>query len=266
MRIALVVTTHERPDALAAVLDTIARQSEPPQELIVTDDGSGPATRAVIEAFAQNARYPIRHVWQPHEGFRAARARNAAVAATSGDYIVFVDGDMLLHPEFLADHRRAARPGRWIQGLRIPLDDAATAAALASDTARTALAERRVGFPRRPYALRMSALAPADSAVANLFVAVKACNLAAWRTDLDRINGFDERFVGWGPEDKDLAARLGRAGCARRTLIFGGLAWHLAHPPATRDCREANEALFRTNNRARLVSCPTGIEAHRTTA
>ena len=67
-----------------------------------------------------------------HDGYRVGRMRNRAIAATECDFIVIVDGDMLLHPEFVADHRRAARPGHYLQGCRILLDERATRHALAT--------------------------------------------------------------------------------------------------------------------------------------
>ena len=73
MRLALVITTHERPDALAAVLDSVARQRVAPDEIVIADDGSGVATRQVIDAFAAHSTVPVHRVSQPHEGFRAAR-------------------------------------------------------------------------------------------------------------------------------------------------------------------------------------------------
>ncbi len=82
-----------------------ARQRVAPAEIVIADDGSGAATREVIESFMARSAVPVRLVSQPHEGFRVTRLRNLAIAATSADYVVFIDGDMLLHPEFIADHR-----------------------------------------------------------------------------------------------------------------------------------------------------------------
>src|SRR5688572_519056 len=127
----LVITTYERPDALAAVLATVRQQTDAPDEVVVADDGSGNATRVVIDWFKSQAPFPVHHVRQEHDGFRAGRARNLAIAKASGDYIVFVDGDMLLHPEFVRDHRRQACHGMFTQGVRIPLDPQRTSRALA---------------------------------------------------------------------------------------------------------------------------------------
>jgi glycosyltransferase involved in cell wall biosynthesis len=301
--ITLAITTYERPDALAAVLATVARQSSPPDELIVADDGSGADTREVCEGFSATTPLHVHYVRQDHEGFRLARLRNLATARTSNPYIVFIDGDMLLHPHFIADHRRIARRGYFTQGVRIPISAPLTAHLLsaslpyapASTSPRGSIASRSsisspssspspgavpllravpslgtvptpasrgLGFRRRAYALHAPRLTTATRHLANPFIAIKGCNQAFWREDLVAVNGFNEDFVGWGPEDKEIAARLQRHGTRRQTLLFGGIAFHLHHPPAERERRTANEHLLADTRARRLARCEHGLEAH----
>jgi glycosyltransferase involved in cell wall biosynthesis len=117
-RISLIVTTYEWPAALRLVLDSVAAQSRLPDEVIVADDGSGAATAALLDEWRGRLPGRVHHVWQPNEGFRAARVRNLGLAVATGDYVIVLDGDMVLHPEFVADHASAARPGQWVQGVR----------------------------------------------------------------------------------------------------------------------------------------------------
>ena len=291
MRLTLAITTYERPDALAAVLRTVAAQSVSPDEVIVADDGSGAATRTVVEQFAQVAPCPVHHVWQSHEGFRVARLRNLAIARASGEYVVFVDGDMVMHPLFIADHREFARRGAFTQGVRIPLDAGETARLLRSSpfaSARDAWGVRlaavgaddagelrsatggtasdadnlRPRGRRRLYAWHNRGLASLMRRAANLFIAVKSCNQGFWRDDLVAVNGFDESFVGWGSEDKELCARLQNHGVARQTLLFGGIAFHLEHPPSSRNRHDANEKLLARTRLERRTRCEHGLDAH----
>lgn len=260
MRVALVVSTFDRPAALARLLASVAAQSRAPDELVVADDGSDEATARLVRAHAAAAAHPVRHAWQPHEGFRVARARNAAVARTSAEYLVFVDGDMVLDPEFLADHVEAARPRHWVQGCRLPLPADATTAVLAGSAPgahRAALDWRhRLQARRAPAAARaLVALAPA-------LLAVKACNQGVWRRDFAGVNGFDEAYVGWGSEDKDLCARLRMAGVRPRGLLFAALAWHLHHPPASRAAAARNSARLAAAESARKPRCEAGLDRH----
>jgi glycosyltransferase involved in cell wall biosynthesis len=257
----LVVTTFERPDALRAVLDSVLGQSDLPQQVVVADDGSGEATRTVVAAFATAAPMPVQHAWQPHEGFRLARLRNLAIAEARGDYLVFVDGDMVLHREFVADHRQLARRGWFTQGVRIALDASATAASLAAPRRAISAASPGLGGLRRAYALHRRALQPALRRFANTFVAIKGCNQGFWRDDLLAADGFEEAIEGWGPEDKELCARLGFAGVRRQTLLFGGIACHLDHPPAGRERHAANQALFAETIATRRTRARRGLSA-----
>lgn len=262
MRLSLAITTYERPDALAAVLATLARQSRFPDELIIADDGSGAGTRAVVERFSNAVTFPVHFVRQEHQGFRAARLRNLAIAHSTADYIVFVDGDMLLHPRFIEDHYHAAQSGRFTQGVRIPLDARCTARMLAAPGTIPHALECGAGGRRRIYAIRSPALSRLLRRAANAIVAIKSCNLGVWRSDLHAVNGFNEDFVGWGPEDKELCARLVHQGVHRQTLIFAGIAFHLHHEPASRERQTANEAILARTLSRRACRCDNGLDAH----
>lgn len=261
-RCCLVVTTHERPDALGRALHAVAAQSRPPDELIVADDGSGPATAEVVAQHAARSTYPVHHVWQPHAGFRAGRIRNAAVARTHCEYVVLLDGDMIAHPCFIADHLSLARPGHYSQGVRILLDAQATRRMLDSTTPLPGPLSAGLGGARRAYALRSPRLARFLRAPANALVAIKACNQGFWRRDLLAVNGFDEAFTGWGSEDKELCARLANAGVRHQTLLFAAVAWHLDHPPASRSRAAANRDHWRETVRLRRTRCMAGIDGH----
>ena len=128
---AVIVTTYNRPDALAAVLDGYLEQSAADFELIVADDGSTDDTRTLVAGYAARAPFPLRHVWQEDRGFRAAAARNRALAATTADYIIFTDGDCIPRHDFVARHCALAEPGCFLAGNRVLLSQDFTRRALA---------------------------------------------------------------------------------------------------------------------------------------
>jgi glycosyltransferase involved in cell wall biosynthesis len=243
------------------VLASVARQRVQPWEVILADDGSGAPTRELIDEFARRHAVPVRLVSQPHEGFRVARLRNLAIAASSADYLVFVDGDMLLHPEFVADHGRCARRGFYTQGVRVLADARLTERLIAHTKRFPGPLTPGLGALRRAYLLHSPAMAALFRRIANRFVAIKSCNLGVWREDLLRVNGFDQDIVGWGPEDKELCARLEHAGVRRQTLIFGGIACHLHHPPASRAALPANLAILAATRATRRVRSEHGLDS-----
>jgi glycosyltransferase involved in cell wall biosynthesis len=259
----LVVTTYERPAALARVLASVGTQSRWPDQLIVADDGSGAATIEVVRRFESQARCPVRFVTQPHDGFRAGRIRNAAIACTDCDYVVLLDGDMIVHPRFVEDHVAHARSGYFSQGVRIPLDARATLAQLQPDAGIPGPLAPGLGGLRRGYALRSPAMSALLRRAANGITAIKSCNQGFWRLDLVAVNGFDEDMRGWGSEDKELCARLENAGIRRQTLLFAAVAFHLDHPPASRSSAAGNRALWRETVRSGRTRCEAGIDRHR---
>lgn len=263
MRISLVVLTYNWPQALERLLASAAAQSRLPDEVIVADDGSREDTRALVARIARNFPTRIAHVWHEDLGFRAARARNLGIAAARGDYVILVDGDMLLHPEFVADHERLALPRAALQGSRLDASEEETARLLAGGRPRFGpLMPGRFPPHRAIRWLPLSRIKARSSSGGRIY----SCNMSAWRDDLLAVNGFDERFEGYGGEDQELAKRLRHAGIRRRQLKFAGLAIHLRHstraPDDPNDMRLPNNRLLAETMATRAVRCERGIDAH----
>jgi glycosyltransferase involved in cell wall biosynthesis len=248
--ISLIVTTYNRPDALQAVLAALASQTDRGFEVMIADDGSGPATVALVDRWRSRLGVPLTHVWQMDRGFRAAEIRNRALLASRGDYCVFLDGDCIARPDFIASHRKLAQPGWFVTGNRVLLSPALTGAVLRDRLApeRWPPAEwgrqRLRGGVNRLAALLKLQLGPLRKLAARQWRGARSCNLAVWRSDLDRIDGFDARFCGWGREDSDLLIRLLHSGVRRKDGRFATGVIHLWHPEADRAALPANDALL----------------------
>jgi len=267
--VSLLVLTYNWPEALGRVLASAAAQSRLPDEVIVADDGSGPATRAVIERMAKSFPVPLRHVWQEDLGFRASRSRNLGIAASRGEYVVMIDGDMVLHPDFIADHLALAGRGYFLQGGRFKNSERESRRLLAGGRpvfAPWADADFQVfdGI-KRLYAFRSLPLARWKSR-ARSGGRVMSCNMSCWRDDLLRVNGFDEQMEGYGAEDRELAARLENTGLTRRALKWAALAVHLWHnsrsPPDVDDMDLPNNRLFHATRTQGITCCERGISQH----
>jgi len=256
----LIITTYNWPAALELTLRSAARQSVVPDEIIVADDGSGPETARIVERYSASSRVPLLHVWQPDQGFRLARSRNRAIAAARSNYIIIVDGDMVLHEHFIADHKRAARRGSFIQGVRLLTEP--DAAELMLREGRLELGFFAHGIRRRRHAVRNLLLSRLLFSRQMGQRAIRGCNQAYWMSDLLRVNGFNEAFVGWGREDNEIAARLYCAGILRRNLKFQALAIHLHHPSRNCVAENPNDAILEEAIRRRANWCPVGLDQH----
>lgn len=236
MKTAVILTTYNRPDALAAALEGYLAQESARFELIVADDGSTEETRHVVDDYAARAPFSVKHVWQEDRGFRAGAARNRALTHTDAQYVIFSDGDCVPPPSYVARHVALAEPGWFLSGSRILLSEDFTRRVLASkvpvhrwSAAQWLLAWLRRDVNRALPLLTRDARAPFRKHAPQRWEGVKTCNFSAWREDLARANGFDERYAGWGLEDSDLVIRLLHAGVKHKSARFAAPVFHLWH-------------------------------------
>ncbi len=235
MQTAVIITTYNRPDALAAVLHGYFAQDTREFELIIADDGSTDDTRRLIEDYGRHAPFALRHVWHEDRGFRAAAIRNRALAATVANYIIFSDGDCVPPRGFLSRHLALAEPGYFLSGNRILLSRGFTAEVLRR---RLPIHTWNTGdwlaaWLRRDVNRALPLLSLPDGAfrksAPQRWEGAKTCNLSAWRSDLMRANGFDESYSGWGLEDSDLVIRLLHAGVRHKSVRLAAPVFHLWH-------------------------------------
>lgn len=260
MKTSLIVTVYNRPDFLKLVMDAIIGQKVPPHEIIIADDGSGPETAEVVKRKAEKTDIPVLHLWQEDQGYRAARCHNMSIAAASGDYLLFIDGDMVPFPDFVADHERMARPGYFVQGSRILLGEEITRRAVKDGRVRAGFFSPGLG--NRKNTLRIPLLARLGMLPSHSGRGIRFCNFACWRDDAIRVNGFNEDFHGWGREDSEFAARLLNAGVKRINLRFMARAFHLYHHEAPREGLAANDAILEYTLKNRKTRCDRGVNLH----
>lgn len=245
--ISVIVTTYNREDALDAVLRALAQQSDRNFEVIIADDGSRPDTARVVESWRVRLPLPLKHVRHEHRGFRGGEIRNRGIAASAGEICIFLDGDCLAASDFIAVHRRLHEPGWFVTGNRILLSPELTATILARGLEPekwrfAALLQQRLcgGINRLLPTLRLP-LGPLRKWNSATWEGAQTCNLAVARRDLDRIDGFDCDYTGWGLEDSDLVVRLLRAGVRRKDGRFATGVLHLWHPPNDRSQLPVNQ-------------------------
>ncbi len=238
--ISVVITTYNRSDALALVLDGLREQSDRRFEVVIADDGSTQVHQEEIWHVCESSGLSITHVWHPDVGFTASQVRNLGVAATKGIYLVFLDGDCVPEVDFIARHRSLMQSGCFVNGSRVLLGESFTRRLLAGqDSARN----RSMGYWLRRRlkgdASKLTGLLRLPDCRYRLqprFVwrGIRSCNMAVWKADYLKVNGFDESFVGWGHEDADFVLRLHNAGLIRKNGFCSTEVYHLWHTEASR--------------------------------
>jgi glycosyltransferase involved in cell wall biosynthesis len=260
MRTELIVSTYNSPRALRLTLVGIAGQRLAPGSVAIADDGSGPDTRAVIDAFAAaHPGLPTRHVWHEDRGFRKCTILNRAIATSDADLLIFTDGDCLLHPGFIARHVALAHPRRYATGSLIRLPAAPTAAVTEDDVTRGRVFDRgwlahAGAFDRVTTWLKSAPLPQPVLAAFERASPVRrtwcGANASAFRAAILAVNGFDES-MGYGGEDKEFGIRLANSGIAGRHLRYTAPVVHLDHGRGYKDPARIAE------NRRRIAAART---------
>lgn len=247
MKTALLISTYNWPEALKLCLQSLEYQTVYPDEVLIADDGSRSETGELISKFKSRFRVPVKHIWHEDKGFQLSKIRNKALAECESDYIVQIDGDIIMERHFIEDHIRFAKKNSVVVGSRSSLSEAYTQSLLAEGhlpekneldrNSNNFLNARRIPFltPLLSY-YRTSGK--------NKYYA-KGCNMAFWLEDMLAINGYDESFIGWGREDSDLIVRLLSKGCFLRRLKMSGVQYHIYHKENDRYNEGANDLLMK---------------------
>jgi glycosyltransferase involved in cell wall biosynthesis len=262
MNISLIITTYNWKGALELVLLSAFKQSYMPMEIIIADDGSKIDTKVFIDKISQNSPIPIIHLWQEDRGFQAAKARNKAIAEASGDYIVLIDGDIIMHKDFLLDHFKFSKPGCFVQGVRAKLSPQKALEILKNK--QHIFKTFEVGIKNKRNSVRQSLLSYLFSGTRrfNKLNMIQTCNMAFFKNDCLRVNGFNEDFIGWGREDSDFAAKLLHSGVKRRDLKFKGIGYHIHHEGNSREMLQRNHQIYLDTLKNKLVWSANGINKY----
>jgi glycosyltransferase involved in cell wall biosynthesis len=264
--ISVVVTTYNRSDALALVLTGLKAQSDPHFEVVIADDGSSAEHREAAKAAIQRLGFEAVHMWHPDAGFTVSQVRNLGVAAARGKYIIFLDGDCVPEVDFVAQHRKLMQQGCFVNGSRVLLsagltEDLLSAAQSPGGQAAGYWMWQRLGgraskltgllrFPDGNYRCHLQFR----------WKGIRSCNLAVWRADYERVNGFDETFVGWGHEDADFVLRLHNAGLVRKNGFCATEVFHLWHRESNRSQQGINADKVRARIDSGQVRATVGYE------
>lgn len=257
MTVALLITTYNWVEALKKCLDSVLKQTYSLDEIVIADDGSTQSTKALIESYQSLFPCPLIHSWQEDKGFRVARSRNKAIAQLTADYVIMIDGDMVLHKDFIKDHVTFAEKNHFISGRRVKLNEAYTANILSNDTVPHFFSR---GVKRaRENAIRFPLLAQYRAKASFDCSRVHSCNMSFWRQDLVRVNGYNSAFIGWGSEDRELCERLFFNGIKNKHIKFSLIAYHLYHQESSKAMELANDSLYEKTVKEKLTYCEHGL-------
>jgi glycosyltransferase involved in cell wall biosynthesis len=267
--ISVIFSTYNSPEWMLKTLWGLHFQTYQNFEIIIADDGSTEDTKQAIEAFCEQTGRDIKHVWQADNGFQKTKILNKALKESTGEYILFTDGDCILRSDFLQVHADNAQQGYFLSGgyFKLPMQTSQTITKKEIESGQAFDVEWLCanGLKKTHKTMKLTA-SGAKAKVLNALTPTKATwnghNVSGWRSDIFAANGFDERMQ-YGGEDRELGERLFNAGIKSKQIRYSAICVHLDHARGyvKQEMRDKNKAIRKETKEKKLTWTPFGIES-----
>ncbi|MEN8247337.1 MAG: glycosyltransferase [Bacteroidota bacterium] len=255
--VSLIISTYNWPEALKQCLESVKRQYLLPNEVIIADDGSTEETAKLINEFKKDFPVPLHHSWIEDKGFRLSKSRNEALKIARYNYIIQIDGDIYLNNYFIYDHAKFAKKGSFVRGSRVLLNDTISDRLFKNEIEVPNIFMKgtvnffngvRIPFLKKIFARKKKSIN-----------GIRGCNMAYWKENAYKVNGYNENIVGWGREDSEFVARLTNVGLYKRNLRLGGVQFHIYHEENDRKLLNKNDDILNDTLKNNLTYCTHGI-------
>lgn len=237
----LVTPTYNWPEALELLLLSIQNQTVLPNEVIIADDGSRQETTELIKRFQANFPAPLIHVWHEDNGNQKPKIMNKAIAKAKYEYIIEIDGDIIMHKNFVKDHLKYAKKGCYLFGSRVNIQKNILNTIFEHKIVHFTVFSK--GIKKRLRTLRMPFFMFFEKEHEHISKKLRGCNMSFWKDDFIKINGFNEGLVGWGVDDSEMIQRLHNIGIVGKRLKHTGIAFHIYHKEQDKSHIALNNAI-----------------------
>ncbi|MBJ04848.1 MAG: glycosyl transferase [Flavobacteriales bacterium] len=260
MKVALIISTYNNPSSLELVLISVLNQTVLPFELIVADDGSTNETKKLIKKYKSRFTIPLYHMWHEDRGFRKTVILNKSIVYAKSDYIIQIDGDVILNSKFIQDHLSSAKKMTFSHGSRVLLNIKLT---------QSLISNKSIFLPKLSFfqyknffnSIRIPILYKFQFYNKNL-KGTRGCNFSFFKKDFLKVNGYNEDIIGWGKEDSELSARFLNIGLKKQKLKFIAIMYHLFHDSQSRNMLDANKKILEKTITEKLIYCENGCSKY----
>jgi len=256
----LVTPTYNWPEALELLLLSIKNQSHLPDEVIIADDGSTKETEVLIKRMQKDFPVPLHHIWHPDNKNQKPAIMNKAIASAKYEYIIEIDGDIIMHRDFVKDHLSLSEKGLFLYGSRVNIQ---------KEHLNTLFEDKQTtfhffskGIKKRGRTLRIPFLANLNKKENKRSPKLRGCNMSFWKSDFLKVNGFNESLTGWGIDDSEMIQRLINIGIHGKRLKFKGLAYHIYHQEQDKSHIEVNKIIERETTDKKLTYIEKGVDQY----
>lgn len=235
MKISVIISTYNSEKWLANVLVGYSVQTFDDFEVIVADDGSGEATKQVVDSFRDKFKHPIQHIWQPDDGFQKCKILNKSILASKSDYLLFTDGDCIPRKDFLSVHVKHIEKGLFLSGgyfkLPMTISQKITTEDIINQKCFSIRWLIKNGL-KVNFKLTKLVKFKWFSAFMNWVTPTKKSwnghNSSGFKSDIVSINGFNNAMQ-YGGEDRELGERLFNKGIFSKQIRYTAVCVHLDH-------------------------------------
>ncbi len=256
----LITPTYNWPEALELLLLSVLNQSKLPSEVIIADDGSRKETSDLIKRYQKDFPIPLHHIWHKDESNRKPAIMNKAIASSKYDYIIEIDGDIIMHKDFVKDHLSLAERGLYLYGSRVNIQKEHLNTLFKNKQTQFNFFSK--GIKKRGRTLHIPFLANRYKKENKISSKLRGCNMSFWKEDLIKINGFNEELVGWGVDDSEMIQRLINNGIQGKRLKYKGIVYHIFHKEQDKSKVDFNEQMEIIAKEKKITYINKGIDQY----
>lgn len=260
MKTTLLISTYNWENALELVLLSANNQTIKPTEIIIADDGSKESTKEIIDRFKEIIPISLVHIWHEDKGFRRSKILNKAIAIAKGDYIIQLDGDCIMHKDFVKDHIESAQKKVYLFGSRVNIQEDFLTELFSTKKISFGFFDK--GIKKRTRNLRIPFLSNFYKPKPEISSKMRGCNMSYWRNDFIAVNGYNEDIEGWGREDSELVLRMIHNGVLGKRLRYRGIIYHIWHKEQSKANLSNNSALQEKTKSEKIKWCENGVDKY----
>jgi len=275
VRVSLIIAVYKDVEALELIFDSLAHQSYKNFEVVVAEDGECVEMRESVIAARGRYDFEIAHTTQEDLGVRKSKSQNNAIRASSGEYLIFIDGDCLLYSHFIENHLLLSAEKHIVTGRRVNVGPkysemlrqrAIDALYLEKnfmrkyfDIKEDAKEERHSeeGFEIKPMGIIHTLMRKLRKKEFPLL----GCNISFYKNAIVEINGFDEGLKNSAmASDTDLEWRFKGLGYSIVSARYIANEFHLYHKRSPNDYDRGLDLQMMQNRENKLYRCLDGLE------
>lgn len=270
MKVSIIIAVYKDIEALDLIIKSLQHQTHTNFEVIIAEDNDAKEMKTYISTIKN---LEIKHTFLEDKGVRKSLSQNQAINASTGDYLIFIDGDCILYHDFIEKHLAMAEPKVIVSGRRVNLgpkysqqlrDKTITSSWLEKnfvrkyfDIANDAKEEKHTeeGLKIKPYGLIHKLILARKKELSLL-----GCNFSCYKQAMIDINGFDEDLGNSAyASDADLQWRFKGLGYQIINAKYIANIFHLYHKRKDTDYERGMLKEIEENMKKNRFICQNGI-------